>query len=417
MTASLSAASEETLPAIAESLLQHFPPSADLRNQIQEAIWSRQSTAEIPERFRRELCREVGGADELFLRAEPFERLLDQLWVLDTDSVAVFFSDRISGLRREIHQHVFKNPEDWSAEYLFEKLGAFESSDQRFARFIEGLASAQIRPDIDAQVKFVGVVNEVLRSCGVELREVATQGGYPVFHLVWLSKGVQGRPKNIIFASPTKPDIRFRDAINNDIEIAANVDAVLVFDRPVPPGGLLWSDLQDWWAERMNQSAEDAKKSLYKRLLESLPQNSPPQRFVFTTYGKYFGSAVPKLPALLPEVWLHWDPKTVRERGTNALLRFRMDFLMLLPNNVRVVIEVDGKHHYADPDGQASPMRYGAMLSADRDLRLAGYDVYRFGADELTGPSSESVVAEFFEQMFRLHHVEIPANKQTAKFR
>ena len=38
-------------------------------------------------------------------------------------------------------------------------------------------------------------------------------------------------------------------------------------------------------------------------------------------------SAVPALPALLPEVWLHWDPKTVRERGTAALLGHRMDNL------------------------------------------------------------------------------------------
>ncbi|MFB7225150.1 hypothetical protein [Streptomyces sp. NPDC056227] len=29
-------------------------------------------------------------------------------------------------------------------------------------------------------------------------------------------------------------------------------------------------------------------------------------------------------PALLPEVWLHWDPKTVEERGPEALLRSRM---------------------------------------------------------------------------------------------
>jgi very-short-patch-repair endonuclease len=92
-----------------------------------------------------------------------------------------------------------------------------------------------------------------------------------------------------------------------------------------------------------------------------------------------------------------------------------MDFLMLLPNNLRVVIEVDGKRHHAEPDGQASAKKYGAMLCADRDLRLAGYDVYRFGAEALSRTASESLVAEFFEQMFRLHHVEVAATKQTAK--
>jgi hypothetical protein len=55
---------------------------------------------------------------------------------------------------------------------------------------------------------------------------------------------------------------------------------------------------------------------------------------------------------LLPEVWLHWDYETARERGRDALLRFRMDFLLLLPHGQRVVLEVDGSHQYASPDGE-----------------------------------------------------------------
>jgi very-short-patch-repair endonuclease len=79
------------------------------------------------------------------------------------------------------------------------------------------------------------------------------------------------------------------------------------------------------------------------------------------------------LPPLLPEVWLHWDAKTVRERGPDALLRFRMDFLLLLPHWVRAVLEVDGKHHYARDDGLADTTRYAKMVAADRELKLAGY--------------------------------------------
>jgi hypothetical protein len=33
------------------------------------------------------------------------------------------------------------------------------------------------------------------------------------------------------------------------------------------------------------------------------------------------------VPALLPEVWVHWDHKTVRQRGVHALQNLRMDFL------------------------------------------------------------------------------------------
>jgi hypothetical protein len=58
-----------------------------------------------------------------------------------------------------------------------------------------------------------------------------------------------------------------------------------------------------------------------------------------------------------------------------------MDFLLLLPGRRRVVLEVDGKHHSAD--GRASPTRYAEMVRADRELRPAGYEVYRFDGAEL----------------------------------
>lgn len=57
------------------------------------------------------------------------------------------------------------------------------------------------------------------------------------------------------------------------------------------------------------------------------------------------------MPALIPQVYLHYDPYTMREiaarGGPGPLVRQRMDFLLLLPNRTRIVIEVDGKHHYA----------------------------------------------------------------------
>jgi hypothetical protein len=68
-----------------------------------------------------------------------------------------------------------------------------------------------------------------------------------------------------------------------------------------------------------------AKRSLYARLKASLPLNSPPQSLLFDTFFEGFRGAVPNLPALLSEVWLHWDPRTVKDRGRDALVRFRMD--------------------------------------------------------------------------------------------
>lgn len=72
-----------------------------------------------------------------------------------------------------------------------------------------------------------------------------------------------------------------------------------------------------------------------------------------------------------------------------------MDFLLLLPNQQRVVIEVDGSQHLS-ADGEPSLPQYAKMVAADRELRLAGYEVYRFGANELVGPAAAAVIERFF---------------------
>ena len=63
-----------------------------------------------------------------------------------------------------------------------------------------------------------------------------------------------------------------------------------------------------------------------------------------------------------------------------------MDFLMLLDGHVRVVIEVDGKQHYAEGD-KASPRNYAKMVKEDRRLCLHGYELYRFGNSEFPMPT------------------------------
>lgn len=409
MLASFDALPEEELPAFAERLLARHPPSASVRNSIQDLLWRRSPAPEIPKRVRREIARALAG-EELFQDPARFDALLDDLWVLDRDGdpFAGLFGGHDTSLRAQIERHVHRNP-DWSVEELFDKLGAYDATDRRFALFLEGLASGDVRQDEASQRRFVGVVNDVLRQCGVELRETGIDGGYPVFSLVSLHAGTAGRPKNLIFASSVKPDLRFRDAVNNDIEIVTNADKVLVYDRPIGMDGLRWRDLQQWWSETMGVAdQQQAKATLYRRLRSCLPPSSPPQRLLFEEFFRVFGSAVPDLPALLPEVWLHWDPKTVRQRGSQALLGFRMDFLMLLPGGVRVVLEVDGRQHYGDDGGQADPARYGQMVAADRDLKLAGYEVFRFGGAELNDESGRKLVDGFFRALFRRYRIGVP---------
>jgi hypothetical protein len=399
--AAVDATSDGELVKVANAYLSNLSPRAELRNEVQELIWALSPAPEVPVRFRREIALAL-QSEPLWIRPQGFLALLESLFILEDP--LDFFTSSPRNLKWKIEQWVIRN-DDWTVDDLFENLGAYSCSDKRFSLLLEGLSSSDVRPDVGQQRKFAGVINAPLKPCQIELQETDTVGGYPVFSVVAVGKGLRTTPKNLIFASKTKPDLRFSDAINNDVEVVTGQDDVLIYDRPIGSDGLAWKDLQIWWGESKGLEGEEAKKGLYRRLISCLPDSSPPQRLLFESYFKHFRHSIPRLPALLPEVWLHWDPKTVQERGKDALLRFRMDFLMLLPNGVRIVLEVDGKQHYSDVDSKADPTKYAVTVSADRDLRLAGYDVYRFGGAELSITSGPAMVGEFFERLFRAYRL------------
>jgi very-short-patch-repair endonuclease len=106
-------------------------------------------------------------------------------------------------------------------------------------------------------------------------------------------------------------------------------------------------------------------------------------------------------------VYVHYDPYSAAQLGGKPrLFRQRMDFLMLLPRRVRVVIEIDGKQHYSDEDGTANPARYAAMVREDRQLRLAGYEIYRFGGHEFVEDQDPATMLRaFYAQLLTRHGV------------
>ncbi len=366
------------------------------RDQLQELVWDDGSTPNIPGRFRRELAEKLAPVD-LFLDVSGFEEVLNEFWWVDTVSI----SDGWTGptLWEEIFRH-YVNHDDWDVVTVFDKLGAFRCSPARFGRFIEALASSRVRPNEPAQRLFIETVNSALTKSGIQLVPGVGEDAYLTASLAYIGSGKQSSPKNLIFASKTKPDLRLCNALDNDIEVMTGADDVLIYDRPIAPSGVLWKDLQDWFAQTHGIPMEQAKKRLYQRLKNCLPASSPPQQLAFASFYKAFNTAVPDLPALIPEVWFHWDPQTVAVRGKDALLRSRMDFLLLLPGGVRIVIEIDGKHHYCDNEGKPSPQRYAEMMTADRSLRLVGYEVYRFGAHELLQVNAEAVLISFYRSLF-----------------
>jgi len=217
-------------------------------------------------------------------------------------------------------------------------------------------------------------------------------------------RGVDGQLKNIIFASTRfKPVIVLRDAINNVIEVTRGAEFCLVYDRPLQAAGLTWGELVDWWravAGLNDETDLDVAHALYERLLASMNENQAEQ-LVFRTYCERYANEPRALPALLPQVYLHYDPLTLRQRGgrPSVLMRERMDFLLLFPGNARVVIEVDGRQHYAEGT-VASPRLYGEMMAEDRRLRLHGYEVYRFGGFELANRDTAiPMLRSFFDDL------------------
>ncbi|MET3821398.1 hypothetical protein [Burkholderia sp. lyk4-R2A-23] len=93
----------------------------------------------------------------------------------------------------------------------------------------------------------------------------------------------------------------------------------------------------------------------------------------------------------------------------------------MLEQGVRIVIEIDGRHHYAASDPHApdrfiaNTQRYAEMVAEDRRLRLIGYEVfYRFGDHEFldvdleerkVGPNAQQRVAEFIDRLVAKHGV------------
>src|SRR4051812_37634404 len=91
-----------------------------------ELLWADSTVPEVPKRFRRDLARSFATTD-LFINARGFDSLLDKLWVLDDDPLE-FWSANSNSLRNEIDRHVHRNPDDWTTEELFERLGVFDAS-------------------------------------------------------------------------------------------------------------------------------------------------------------------------------------------------------------------------------------------------------------------------------------------------
>lgn len=323
---------------------------------------------------------------------------------------------RYATAEQDIWQHCVNNPQDWAGEEDWvwsDRRFGLANGDEPLLRFLAEALHPAVRTDRAEVAGLHAFLNETLAHDGYELAEVDSISGAPVFAARAIGAGVTGAMKNLIFAADgPKPEFVLGDAINNDVLIVKNEQFCLVYSQPLAPSGLTWREMIRWWRAResLPDSMSDGEvgRTLYKRLSASLhsdpdrPDWVSPEKLVFRTYCELYpiNETGAGQPALLPQVYLHIDPKTRKERGgkDSVLGRERMDFLLLLPHGVRIVVEVDGQHHYAE-GSQASPRLYSKMAAEDRALRLKGYEVYRFGGHELGLDGAPAMLRQFFTEL------------------
>lgn len=316
---------------------------------------------------------------------------------------------------QDIVQHRVMN-EDWDDDWIFhDSRFGLADSDEALLQFLAEMLHPAVRTNPVEVEGLHNFLNGVLVHDGYELVQVDDISGAPLFAPRRIGVGVRGIMKNLIFAAiGPKPEIVLIDAVNNDLRITGNVKGCLMYDRPLAAHGLTWAELTAWWADREGMAgacAREVSSSLYRRLDRSLGDNDAERR-VLRTYADRYVRLSPDIPALIPQVYLHYDPhvRSYYPPGAAPLSRQRMDFLMLLPHRARVVIECDGVQHYADdqvlPNKRryANPGRYADMVTEDRELRLVGYEVYRFGGAELIdGPDTARRLDDFFDRLADRH--------------
>jgi very-short-patch-repair endonuclease len=267
------------------------------------------------------------------------------------------------------------------------------------------------RQYINLHVNINDIVNKLNEFLKFDDYEVIPSG--KLYSIKYNKKQYSGLVKNLIFASDgPKPEIVLKDTLKYEIEVVANKNHILIYDEPITSDGLTWNDMANWWANYPNNNM-----SLQKRLKKSLDPNA--EKFFYETYySTYNPKSYLNLPILIPQVYLHYDPYTLKQlRSGKRIPRQRMDFLMLLPENEKVIIEIDGKEHYSKNNNSTPCAKtYAKMVSEDRKLRLQGYEIYRFGGYELmfNNPNEEAiataVVTDFFDALFKKHQINlIPA--------
>ena len=325
----------------------------------------------------------------------------------------------------EIARHMDRF-DDWPESYLLDSvIDYLNLTDEQFMFFLEQYVNPNIhhwrwneeeeRREHIHNAELVEVINRYIDHDGYKLVVKDTIGDKDFYECISTRVGVQGQVKNIIFAAKYKPEIAFDDALNNDIRITRNENHCLIYNRSIPSSGVMWNDLVEWYAAENNLTDDqNPEVAFITRLCDCLDTSfkangakAGPETWMLQAYYNLKKELGIDLPALIPQVYLYYDPQTLKQRGYKLFEHQKMDFLMIFSHKDRIVIEIDGKQHYAE-GATASPKLYSEMVRAHREMSLLGYDVYRFGGYEFMGADADETVKnkvldnikQFFVRLF-----------------
>ena len=201
--------------------------------------------------------------------------------------------------------------------------------------------------------------------------------------------------KYLIFGTDKKPDIIINNVLDADIKVLSNADSCLIYNIPIG-NTLTKKDMINWW-----NSLPSMQGDLFERLCKPLGEIE--KKF----FQFYWGNSKETSPMLIPQVYLHYDPKTIKElveikNGEKRLVFQRMDFLMLVNGN-RIIIEIDGVQHYSTGD-KPDKKKYANQVKYDRKMKFLNYDIYRIGGYELMDKFFDETVFEFFSSIKKKYY-------------
>lgn len=323
----------------------------------------------------------------------------------------------------EINRHMYCF-DDWDFPYLFDQILDLETvPDKDFIIFCEQYVHPIFRrtiydedsgENIDLTLKCIDAINTGLSDVGLKLSPEAQMAGRTIYKIVPTTKGGNEPIKNIIFAAKYKPDIVIDDVLSNSIKVV-KANGALIYDQGIPAEGISWINLLDWYKSIDSVYTEESMIDQFIKCLDS-----EAEKLFFKAYISYINKHGKHLPALIPQVYLYYDPQTQDQRGLKIFEHQKMDFIMIITPSQRVVIEIDGKQHYSEDEVvpgtnykyYSSPKRYSEMMKAHREMSLTGYDVFRFGGYELwvnSSTSENAIIAQvenFFSDLFSKYRIE-----------